>query len=273
MSDEVLQLRSVSHRFGSVDVIDDVSLDVNHGEFVAIVGPSGCGKTTILNLMSGHDAPTRGSIERRAGSRMVYQNDGLFPWRTAGENIMLGLRHVLDPQERDRQRRDLLALIGLDGFADHYPHQLSGGMRQRVELARALAANTELLLMDEPFSALDYITRLRMRHELARMLAQRPHTVVLVTHDMGEAAQLADRIIVLTDRPARIRREYRIDLPRPRDLTHPAVVRATHDILAEMGLEGCGANGNPPGSEGLREDSGWTGVAAAPQTSDGGRLR
>jgi len=275
VSTGVLQLRSVSHRFGAVEVIDDFSLDVNPGEFVALVGPSGCGKTTLLNLMSGHDVPTRGSIERRAASRMVYQTDGLFPWRTAGENIMLGLRHVKDPAERDRQRRELLTLIGLDGFADHYPHQLSGGMRQRVELARALAANTELLLMDEPFSALDYITRLRMRHELARMLIQRPHTVVLVTHDTGEAAQLADRIIVLTDRPARIRREYRIDLPRPRDLTHPAVVQAMHDILAEMGLEGCRADANPADSEirpvGSDPDGARSGTS--PHASSGGRLR
>ena len=275
MSAGVLQLRSVSHRFGAVEVIDDLSLEVNRGEFVAIVGPSGCGKTTLLNLMSGHDVPTRGSIERRAASRMVYQTDGLFPWRTAGENIMLGLRHVKDPAERDRQRRELLTLIGLDGFADHYPHQLSGGMRQRVELARALAANTELLLMDEPFSALDYITRLRMRHELARMLIQRPHTVVLVTHDTGEAAQLADRIIVLSDRPARIRREYRIDLPRPRDLTHPTVVQAMHDILAEMGLEGCGADANPADSETLPVGSGPEGTrtSTSPHASPGGRLR
>ena len=241
MSAGILRLSSVSHWFGAVEAIHELSLEVSKGEFVAIVGPSGCGKTTLLNLMSGHDAPTAGTIACHGASRMVYQSDGLFPWRTAGENIALGLRHVADPLERDRQRRELLALIGLDGFADHYPHQLSGGMRQRVELARALAANTELLLMDEPFSALDYITRLRMRHELARMLAERPHTVVLVTHDTGEAAQLADRVVVMTDRPARIRSEHRIDLPRPRDLTHPIVVTATHDLLADMGLEGCAA--------------------------------
>jgi ABC-type nitrate/sulfonate/bicarbonate transport system ATPase subunit len=240
-SADVLELRSLSHSFGSVEVLRDLSLGVAKGEFVAIVGPSGCGKTTLLNLMSGHDTPSSGHIECRGSSRMVYQDDGLFPWRTAGENIALGLRHLADPAERQRQRRELLALIGLDGFADHYPHQLSGGMRQRVELARALAANTELLLMDEPFSALDYLTRLRMRHELARMLAERPHTVVLVTHDTGEAAQLADRVVVLTERPARVRSEHRIDLPRPRDVTHPAVVKATHDILADMGLEGCDA--------------------------------
>jgi len=131
----------------------------------------------------------------------------------------------------------MLALIGLEGFSEHYPHQLSGGMRQRVELARALAGKSDVLLMDEPFSALDYITRLRMRHELARLLHERPRTVVLVTHDIEEAAQLADRVIVLSGRPGRIRSERRLHLPRPRELTHPEVVDAIHGVLVELGLE------------------------------------
>ena len=169
---------------------------------------------------------------------MVYQQDGLFPWRTAAENIELGLQTISDQSVRERDLREALDLIGLNGFGDHYPHQLSGGMRQRVELARALVGGNNLLLMDEPFSALDYITRLHMRREFARMLRERPRTVVLVTHDIEEAAQLADRVIVLTDRPAQIRWERKIDISRPRDVTHPEVVKAIHDVLAEMGLEG-----------------------------------
>ena len=138
---------------------------------------------------------------------MVYQQDGLFPWQTVSQNIALGLRHLKDPAERERQIRELLELIRLEGFENHYPHQLSGGMRQRVELARALAGDSETLLMDEPFSSLDYLARIRMRQELARILQERPRTVVLVTHDIEEAAQLADRVIVLTERPAQIRCE------------------------------------------------------------------
>jgi NitT/TauT family transport system ATP-binding protein len=210
---------------------------VRPGEFVALVGPSGCGKTTLLNLCSGWLEPSGGAIHRRARLRMVFQQDGLFPWLTVGENVRLGLRHLTDAGERTRRGAALLALIGLGAFEGHYPHQLSGGMRQRVELARALGGDTDLLLMDEPFSSLDYLTRLRMRAELARLLEEQPRTVVLVTHDIEEAAQLADRVLVLSERPARVRREVRLEAPRPRDLTHPAVVAAVHVVLTELGFE------------------------------------
>jgi NitT/TauT family transport system ATP-binding protein len=180
---------------------------------VAIVGPSGCGKTTLLNLLSGSYRPTTGVVERKGESRMVYQQDGLFPWQTVSENIALGLRHLRNEENRRQQVKELLWLIRLEGFESSYPHQLSGGMRQRVELARALAGSSDILLLDEPFSALDYLTRLRMRQELARILRERLKTVVLVTHDIEEAAQLADRVIVLSDSPARIR--YELTLRRP----------------------------------------------------------
>ena len=238
MSAERFRLEAVSRAFGAVEVLQNVSLTIREGEFVAVVGPSGCGKTTLLNILSGFDQPTSGRIERSGALRMVYQQDGLFPWRSAAQNIEMGLRDVVDSAARARQRDEMLALIGLEGFADHYPHQLSGGMRQRVELARALAGKSDVLLMDEPFSALDYITRLRMRHELARLLHERPRTVVLVTHDIEEAAQLADRVIVLSGRPGRIRSERKLLLPRPRELTHPEVVDAIHGVLVELGLEG-----------------------------------
>ena len=169
---------------------------------------------------------------------MVYQQDGLFPWQSVRENIALGFRHVEAESERKEQLKEMVRLIGLDGFENHYPHQLSGGMRQRVELARALAGESDVLLLDEPFSSLDYLTRLRMRGELARMLRERPRTVVLVTHDIEEAAQLADRVVVLTERPARISCELNLAVPRPRDLTHPEVVEAVHRILMELGLSG-----------------------------------
>jgi NitT/TauT family transport system ATP-binding protein len=238
MSDKAFRLEGVSRRFGEVEVLRELSFDILHGEFVAVIGPSGCGKTTLLNVLSGHDAPTSGSIERRGRQRMVYQQDGLFPWQTVYQNIALGVRELKDVAERQRQVAELLKLIRLEGFAGHYPHQLSGGMRQRVELARALAGDSETLLMDEPFSSLDYLARLRMRQELARILHERPRTVVLVTHDIEEAAQLADRVIVLTERPARIRCELRIRQSRPRGLTDPEVVRAVDRLLSELGIQG-----------------------------------
>jgi ABC-type nitrate/sulfonate/bicarbonate transport system ATPase subunit len=237
MNDNPLSLELVSRSFGAVEVLRDFSLDVSLGEFVAIVGPSGCGKTTLLNLLAGFDKPTAGHLTSTGRVRMVYQQDGLFPWRTVAQNIRMGLRHFKTEAEREHELKELLALIELKGFEEHYPHQLSGGMRQRVELARALAGDTDTLLLDEPFSALDYLTRLRLRRELARMLRERPRTVVLVTHDIEEAAQLADRVVVLSERPARIRCELTLELERPRDPTHPEVVEAMHRILTVLGLE------------------------------------
>jgi ABC-type nitrate/sulfonate/bicarbonate transport system ATPase subunit len=232
-----LQIENVSRSFGPVEVLRDLSLEIMRGEFVAFVGPSGCGKTTLLNLLSGYIQPSSGQIKREGRVRMVYQQDGLFPWQTVTENISLGLRHIADEKERGRQAREMLSLIRLEGFENHYPHQLSGGMRQRVELARALAGESDVLLLDEPFSALDYLTRLRMRQELARLLQERPRTVALVTHDIEEAAQLADRVIALTERPAQIRCELKIDAPRPRDPTRSEVVDAMRRILTELGFQ------------------------------------
>src|SRR2546422_1921118 len=237
MGDKPLGIEDGSLSFGAVEVFSDLSLEISRGEFVAVVGPSGCGKTTLLNLFSGFLKPSSGIVTCSGRVRTVYQHDSLFPWQTAAQNIAMGLRHLGDEAEQKRQLKEMLRLIKLEDFAGHYPHQLSGGMRQRVELARALAGDTDILLLDEPFSSLDYLTRLRLRRELARMLEELPRTVVLVTHDIEEAAQLADRILVLSDRPARICRELQVTLQRPRDLTHPRVVEAVHDILAELGLE------------------------------------
>ena len=237
MNDKPLRIDDASVSFGSVEVFSHLSLEICRGEFVAVVGPSGCGKTTLLNLFSGFLKPSLGSVICSGRVRMVYQHDSLFPWQTASQNIAMGLRDLSSEAERERQLKEMLRLINLEEFAGHYPHQLSGGMRQRVELARALAGDTDILLLDEPFSSLDYLTRLRLRRELARMLEELPRTVVLVTHDIEEAAQLADRIVVLSDRPARICRELRVAISRPRELTHPQVVETVHSILAEFGLE------------------------------------
>ena len=231
-----LRIEECSVNFGSVEVFRNLSLQIAAGEFLAVVGPSGCGKTTLLNLFSGFLKPSSGTMICHGRVRTVYQHDSLFPWQTVAQNIAMGLRESSEA-ERSRQLEGMLRLINLEEFAAHYPHQLSGGMRQRVELARALAGATDILLLDEPFSSLDYLTRLRLRRELARMLEELPRTVVLVTHDIEEAAQLADRILVLSDRPARICRELSVSISRPRELTHPKVVETVHAILADFGLE------------------------------------
>jgi NitT/TauT family transport system ATP-binding protein len=232
-----ISLNNVSHGYGDVSVLQNLNLTVKPGEFVVLVGPSGCGKTTLLNLLSGYLKPRSGSVQREGIIRTVYQQDGLFPWLTVKENISMGLRLGADKKPDETELTELIDMIHLQGFEDHYPHQLSGGMRQRVELARVIAGDSDILLMDEPFSALDYQTRLRMRIELARLLEKRPRTVVFVTHDIEEAVQLADRVLVLSARPAHISRELKISSPKPRNSTDDEVVEATKTILEEFGLQ------------------------------------
>jgi NitT/TauT family transport system ATP-binding protein len=236
MSDRAFDFDRVGKTFGSLEVLKDLSLSISTGEFVAIVGPSGCGKTTLLNILSGFEKPSAGTMVSHGKVRMVYQHDGLFPWLTVSENIAMGLREEKDAARSLKQIQEMVHLIKLAGFENHYPHQLSGGMRQRVELARALVGQSDILLMDEPFSALDYLTRIHMRRELARVLEAKPRTVVLVTHDIEEAAQLAGRILVLSDRPARILQTLTLPGSEFRDPTHPEVVRAMGQIFATLGM-------------------------------------
>jgi NitT/TauT family transport system ATP-binding protein len=237
MSDSLLQLDRASYAFGPLEVLKEISLEVKQGEFVAVVGPSGCGKTTLLNLIAGFYKPSNGLVTRYGTARTVYQSDGLFPWLTAGENIELALRHIDDPAARKLQITQLLSLTRLDGFADYFPHQLSGGMKRRVEIARVLAGKTDLLLLDEPFSALDYQTRLCIRTELIRVLDMIPHTVILVTHDIEEAVQLADRILILSKRPTSVSAQLRMDFRRPRAVTDSRVIDAVQYILSELGFK------------------------------------
>jgi NitT/TauT family transport system ATP-binding protein len=260
MNTNTLVVRDVSHSFGGALVLERITLEVASGEVVALIGPSGCGKTTLLRLLTGFYQPTQGAVERRGGTRMIYQQDGLLPWLTVAGNISLGLRHVTDATERAEHLARLLKLIRLQGFARHYPHQLSGGMRQRVELARALAGDINVLLMDEPFSSLDYQTRSRMRSELTRVLALRPVAVVLVTHDIEEAVLLADRVVVFSERPARIIRELRLEGERPRDVTDPTLRAAMKSILEHLALPHDFDGDAPPDKPealGLPEASAW----------------
>jgi ABC-type nitrate/sulfonate/bicarbonate transport system ATPase subunit len=236
MSDAVLELKNVGFDYGPLSVIDSLDLVVREGELVMCVGPSGCGKSTLLSLLGGHMPPSRGTIERRGQSRTIYQDGGLFPWLTVRDNIARGLSRALAVDARDRKVSEWLEIMRLADFSAHYPHQLSGGMRQRVEIARALAAETDILLMDEPFSALDYQTRNRMRRELVATLAERPRSVVFVTHDIEEAVQIGDRVVVLGTRPATVKRMLALPPGRARTPATPGVVEAEQAIMEELGL-------------------------------------
>jgi NitT/TauT family transport system ATP-binding protein len=212
---------------GRVPVLRDVTLSVRRGEIVCIIGPSGCGKSTLLSVLAGYIKPTSG--EARVNDRptdkpgpdrlMVFQNPTLFPWCTTRENIAFGLRLAANRSKaKDAPAiiERLLHLIGLNGFEHHYAYELSVGMRQRVEIARALALDPELLLMDEPFGALDALTRLGMQKELLRIWNETGKTILFVTHDINEAIILADRIMVMGPRPARIKETIEVTVPRPR---------------------------------------------------------
>ena len=240
-----LHIDSVSKRFGhgasGVLALDRISLDVAQGEFVCLVGASGCGKTTLLNLLAGLDQPTAGTITvGQPGARVavMFQEAALFPWLTVSRNVELALQLRGVPRKERRARAlDLLQRVHLAGFADRRPHELSGGMRQRVALARALAQEADVLLMDEPFGALDAMTRDLLHDELERIWATSDLTVVFVTHNVREAARLGDRIVLLTSRPGRVAAEFAVDLPRPRRIDSPDVSALASDVTDRLRAE------------------------------------
>jgi NitT/TauT family transport system ATP-binding protein len=234
------------YRTGSADVhaLDDVSLEVEQGEFVCIVGPSGCGKSTLLDILAGltradtgrvltDGAPIAGPGRERL---VMFQEPALFPWLTAYGNVMFGLKLKRDLSRR--QRRDIarmyLALVGLESFSYASIHELSGGMKQRVALARALAPDPKVLLMDEPFAALDAMTRDQLYGDIQRIWAERGKTIVFVTHDVREAVCLGDRVILMTPRPGHIGGELTIPLPRPRDINSPALAELATQTAAAL---------------------------------------
>jgi NitT/TauT family transport system ATP-binding protein len=232
-------LNAVSKRFGSGDngvlALDRISLQVQAGEFVCLVGASGCGKTTLLNLIAGLDHPSSGEVVRTGKAGLMFQEAALFPWLSVGKNVELALRLRGVPRSRRRARViELLELVRLDGFVDKQPHQLSGGMRQRVALARALAQQADILLMDEPFGALDAMTRDVMHDELERIWKETGSTILFVTHNVREAARLADRIVLLTSRPGRVAAEFVVDIDRPRRIEAPDVSALTSDVTARL---------------------------------------
>jgi NitT/TauT family transport system ATP-binding protein len=226
-----------------VHVLERVSLDVWPGEFVCFVGPSGCGKTTLLNVIGGFLKPTKGDVfaqgeliqgpdPRRI---FIFQEGGVFPWLTVRDNVGFSLGS-LDSSEKHRLVDHYIELVGLTGFDRTYPKALSGGMRQRVEIARALVARPETIYMDEPFGALDFFTRLKMRGDLIRIWEQERKTILFVTHDIDEAIQLADRVIVLSKRPATIQTIVPIDIPRPRDPNGTEYLAIREHIVASLGI-------------------------------------
>jgi NitT/TauT family transport system ATP-binding protein len=232
ISPSAIALKNVARRFitpdGSVlSALEDFDLTIAPGEFCAVVGPTGCGKSTTLGLIAGLARPQAGSVtlfdapvngvDRRVG--FVFQQDAVFPWRNVLGNVMAGpLFRGVPKAKAEETARDWINRVGLTGFEDHHPHQLSGGMRKRVALAQTFINNPQVLLMDEPFSALDVQTRELMQEELLQLWAQAKSAVLFVTHDLDEAILLADRVAVLTTRPARVKSVHTIDLPRPRDV-------------------------------------------------------
>jgi nitrate ABC transporter ATP-binding subunit len=240
-------VRGVTKRFavggGEIEALAPVDLTIRKGEFVCLIGASGCGKSTLLRLIAGFEEPTTGevSIDGRAISGpgsdrgMVFQDYALFPWMTVRENISFGPRQKQLPREEIAKTTDeFVRMVGLERFADRYPNQLSGGMKQRVAIARVLANDAGILLMDEPFGALDALTREQLQHELLQIWKRTGFTAIFVTHSVEEAVLLADRVLVMSAGPGRIDGDFRIDLPRPRDVSSPEFNAQRRDVARRL---------------------------------------
>jgi ABC-type nitrate/sulfonate/bicarbonate transport system ATPase subunit len=232
----------VTQRYNGLTVFERLAFSVRENEFLCVLGKSGCGKTTLANLMTGLVGPTQGAVRingepvdpKRHELAFVFQEPSLWPWRTVRDNIRIGLEIKRVPStESERRMRDMVELVGLQGFEDYYPYQISGGMKQRVAIARAFAVDADLILMDEPFAALDAQTRRNMQAEVLRIWERRKHTVVFITHSLEEAIYLAERIIVLSDKPAAIKGDFAVEMPRPRDFAHPGFI-ALRKRLGEL---------------------------------------
>jgi ABC-type nitrate/sulfonate/bicarbonate transport system ATPase subunit len=227
----------------AVSALEDINLDVSEGEFVCIVGPSGCGKSTLLNVLAGFLSPTSGSVtidgEAVSGPDprriLVFQERGVFPWLTVEGNIGFGLSK-LPSAEREARIAHYVQTVRLQGFESAYPSDLSGGMKQRLQVARALAVNPDILYLDEPFGALDSITRVIMRGELLRIWQTERRTILFVTHDIDEAVQMADRVVVLSSRPAKIKDILNIDILHPRNISSPRYLELRDELLKQIGL-------------------------------------
>jgi NitT/TauT family transport system ATP-binding protein len=235
----VVHLAGVDKTFGTgpgaVTALDSVELHVERGEFVCLIGASGCGKSTILNLVAGLEAPSAGSVDVDGRVAMMFQEAALFPWLTVEQNIQLPMRLAgVGKAQRSARAKELIGTVKLDGFAAKRPHQLSGGMRQRAALARAFGQDADILLMDEPFGALDAMTRDILHEELDELVRARELTVLFVTHNVREAARLADRIVVMSPRPGRVTAEFTVDIERPRRIDTRAVSTLASTITDQL---------------------------------------
>lgn len=246
-----IQITNVSQYYSQASdeqlkVLDNISLNIDKGEFVCLLGPSGCGKTTLLNLLAGFDQPSQGEIYIN-GARVtkpsaehvtIFQNYGLLPWRTVRKNVELGL----EPKKLYKEQRKAIAdeyieLVGMSQFKKHHPYQLSGGMQQRVAIARALAVDPEIIFMDEPFGALDAITKMKMQEEIAMIWKKKQKTIIFVTHDIEESIYLADRIAIMSPHPGRIKSIIKVPLARKRDRTHPDFLRIRDTVFGEFEMK------------------------------------
>jgi nitrate ABC transporter ATP-binding subunit len=243
----ILAIKRVTKRFfvgdGHVEALARIDLAIDRGQFVCLIGASGCGKSTLLRLIAGFEEPTTGEVSVNSKNvtgpgrdrGMVFQDYALFPWMTVRQNIDFGPRQRRLPRrEVDAISNEYLKLVGLEHFADRYPSQLSGGMKQRVAIARVLANNANILLMDEPFGALDALTREQLQHELLQIWERTGVTCIFVTHSVEEAVLLADRVVVMSAGPGRIESDFNVDLPRPRDVSSPEFNSVRRDIAGRL---------------------------------------
>ncbi|MGB6065424.1 MAG: ABC transporter ATP-binding protein [Desulfomonilaceae bacterium] len=228
-----------------LQVLDNVNLEFQDGELVCVLGPSGCGKSTLANIIAGFEKRSSGSVlidgkevdGPSSDNIFVFQHNSLFPWMTVRENVGLGLRHIKDNGKMAELVQEYIDVVNLTGFEDHYPHQLSGGMQRRAELARALVVNPEVLFMDEPFAGLDFLTRLKMREEVINMHQLIGKTIIFITHDIEEALMMADRVVLFTDRPAKVRLDTKLESPHPRDFVCDSQLEdLRREVYQELGV-------------------------------------
>ncbi len=228
-----------------ITVFEDVDLTIEDGEMVCFLGPSGCGKTTLLRIIAGFDAPSGGKLMINgkpvkgpsADYIFVFQYSGLFPWMTVAENVGLGLRHLEDPEAREGQIEEFLEMVELDGFEKHYPGQLSGGMQRRAELARALAVNPDIMIMDEPFSGLDFLTHMKIREEVVNMHAFIQKTILLVTHNIDDALIMGDRVVIMGGNPTGVVMNRRLTFSRPRNFEKsPELSQLRSELFLMLGV-------------------------------------